>query len=160
MTALKLLCITLYLKLLYWFRVLVSRSETTYKILFTPGYEAFRFRVGNWRAWRVYELARRRVPAYKKFLEQAGNPRIRTNGFIVDFSALPITDKESYVKKYSIEDRCLDGVIPAKGVMVDESSGTSGTANNWLRGSEERGAVKFALQTAIHFLSAASKSFS
>ena len=151
MTTIKLVIISIYLKLLYYFRALVSQSETTYKILFAPGYESSRFRIGNWRAWRAYKLARKNTPAYKKFLE-GKEVRIRVPGLDVDLSSVPIMDKESYIKKFSIEERCVDGKIPTTGVVIDESSGTSGTANNWVRGTGERHAVKFALQTAIHYL--------
>ena len=41
-------------------------------------------------------------------------------------SQLPVMTKENYVKKYSIEERCYDGRIPAAGVVIDESSGSSG----------------------------------
>lgn len=152
MTNIKLFIIRIYLHLLKWFRALLSQSETTYKILFMPGYEESRFRIGNWRAWRAFERARKETPAYKKFLGAHENIRIGVKGLDVDLSSVPIMDKESYIKKYSIEERCLGGAIPTSGVVIDESSGTSGTANNWVRGKEERAAVKFALQTAIHYL--------
>ena len=54
--------------------------------------------------------------------------------------------KENYVKKYSIEERCYDGAIPATGVVIDESSGSSGVPNNWVRSPEEREDVKRILQ--------------
>src|SRR5258708_40275608 len=54
--------------------------------------------------------------------------------------------KENYVKKYCIEARCYDGRIPAAGVVIDESSGSSGVPNNWVRSAEERDDVKHILQ--------------
>lgn len=54
--------------------------------------------------------------------------------------------KENYVKKYSIEERCYHGHIPAAGVVIDESSGSSGVPNNWVRSAEEREDVKHILQ--------------
>jgi phenylacetate-CoA ligase len=47
-------------------------------------------------------------------------------------------DKESYVKKYSLERRVRGGRLPVKGVMVDESSGSSGQPTSWVRGAVER----------------------
>jgi phenylacetate-CoA ligase len=140
------------LALLRIFRKLISRSDETYKLLFTPGFERFRWRVGRWRAWLALERARREVPAYRDFLAGHGNPRVRLDGLDPDFSVVPPTDKESYVRRYSIEERCRGGRIPAAGVVVDESSGTSGAANNWVRGPEERKEVKQALQVAFHHL--------
>ena len=134
------------------FRKLVSRSDETYKLLFTPGFEGFRWRVGRWRAWLALERARRDVPAYRAFLAERDAPRVRLNGLDPEFSAVPPTDKESYVRSYTIEERCRGGRIPSAGVVVDESSGTSGAANNWVRGPEERREVKQALQVAFHHL--------
>ena len=54
--------------------------------------------------------------------------------------------KENYVKKYGIEERCYHGRIPAAGVVIDESSGSSGVPNNWVRSAEEREDVKHILQ--------------
>jgi phenylacetate-CoA ligase len=134
------------------FRKLVSRSDETYKLLFTPGFEGFRWRVGRWRAWLALEHARREVPAYRAFLAEQGGTGVRLDGLDPDFSGVPATDKETYVRRYSIEERCRGGRIPPAGVVIDESSGTSGAANNWVRGPEERKEVKQALQVAFHHL--------
>lgn len=131
-------------------RLLLIRSEAGYRLLLAPGFEGFRWRVGRWRAWLALEQARRRVPAYRAFLAEHGNPRVRVRRFDPDLAAVPATDKESYVHRYSIEERCVGGRLPRAGVVVDESSGTSGTANNWVRGAAERREVKQALQVAFH----------
>src|SRR5919202_4609225 len=83
------------LALLRIFRKLISRSDETYKLLFTPGFERFRWRVGRWRAGLALERARQEVPAYREFLAAHGNPRVRLNGFDPDFAAVPPTDKDS-----------------------------------------------------------------
>ena len=140
------------LALLRMFRKAVSRSDETYKLLFTPGFERFRWQVGRWRAWLAFERARREVPAYHAFLAEHGGAAVRLNGLNPDFSDVPATDKDSYIRRYSIEERCRGGRIPPAGVVIDESSGTSGTANNWVRGAEERKEVKQALQVAFHHL--------
>jgi phenylacetate-CoA ligase len=49
-----------------------------------------------------------------------------------------VLDKDNYVKVYGIEERCIHGAIPAEDVVIDESSGSSGSATNWVRGSRER----------------------
>jgi phenylacetate-CoA ligase len=121
-------------------------SEELYKLRFVRGFEALRWTLGAWKAWRVYELARRRVPAYRAFA--AGAPR----AFAADFAALPEMDKHSYVHAFPLEAQCLGGEIPRTGVVVDESSGTSGKPNNWVRGADERRAVKKMLNVALHEL--------
>jgi phenylacetate-CoA ligase len=128
----------------------LTASDRTYRLLFLPGFEGVRWRFGKWRAWRAYVHARRAVPAYRDFLAERGDPRVRARGLDPDLTAIAITDKENYVRRYSIEDRCTGGRIPRAGVVVDESSGTSGTPNNWVRGAEERAEVKQALQVALH----------
>jgi phenylacetate-CoA ligase len=105
-------------------------------------------RMGIIRAYRVYNLARRTCPAYRKFLDEAGCPRLV---FGQSLNILPQTNKENYVKKYSIEERCYGGRIPRHGVVIDESSGSSGTPNNWVRGPEDRADIKKLLQFSFAF---------
>lgn len=135
-----------------YFRSALSESEQTYKLLFLPGYEKTRWKIGKWKAWKTFEIARKNTPAYQDFIQKNMPTRIRMSGLDPDLTVIPATDKESYVKKYSIESRCVGGKIPTQGVVVDESSGTSGTPNNWVRGFKERAAVKYALQIALHTL--------
>lgn len=142
--------IFIFLKITKYFRSILSESDFTYKILFTPGYENFRWRVGKWKAWLVFQNARKSVPAYQDFIHKSKFKEVKIKGWDPDLTMIPFTDKESYVKKYSIEERCVDGLIPQKGVMIDESSGTSGSPNNWVRGTPERVAVKKALRFALH----------
>ena len=61
-------------------------------------------------ALSAFRLAAARVPAYRDFLRQHGvDPsRIRT---VDDFLTLPVTDKDSYLRAYPIEDLCLDGAF-------------------------------------------------
>lgn len=132
------------------FRRLLTSSEETYKLLFLPGFERARWRFGKWHAWMAHERARRSVPAYRAFLAEQGDPRVRVRGFDPDLSVIPVTDKVNYVSRYSIEERCRGGAIPPAGVVVDESSGTSGTPWNWVRGPHELKQVKQAMQVALH----------
>jgi phenylacetate-CoA ligase len=131
-------------------RLAATRRESTYRLLFVPGFERVRWLLGRWRAWLAVERARKEVPAYRDFLRAHGDPRPRARWLRPDLTGVPVTDKESYVKRYRIEERCRGGRIPAAGVVVDESSGTSGAPNNWVRGLEERREVKQALQVAFH----------
>lgn len=131
-------------------RRLATSSETTYKLLFLPGFEAVRWRFGKWHAWLAAERARKQVPAYRTLLDEHGDPRVRARGLDPDIGILPVTDKQNYVGRFSIEERCRGGAIPPAGVVVDESSGTSGTPWNWVRGPDELKQVKQAMQVALH----------
>jgi phenylacetate-CoA ligase len=88
-------------------------------------------------ALRAARQARARVPAYRQFLERHGwrdDPRLAPAERL---RRLPETDKDGYIKAYRTEQRCLDGRIPAVGTLIDESSGSSGTPYNWVRGAAE-----------------------
>lgn len=130
----------------------LASSENMYKLLFVPGGEAIRWRIGKWKAWRAFEKAKRQAPAYRDFLKRHKFETVAMKGWDPIFDAVPPTDKESYIKKYSIEARCHGGALPSAGVVIDESSGTSGSPNNWVRGPEERAAIKQGLQFALHHL--------
>jgi len=43
---------------------LLARNLDTHRALLAPGIERGRCMIGGWRAWRTFELARHRVPAY------------------------------------------------------------------------------------------------
>jgi phenylacetate-CoA ligase len=150
MTSLQRTLVFAALRVLRMLRLAVSRSERTYRLLFLPGLEGARWRIGRWRAWLAFEKARKGVPAYRDFLRDRGDPRPTSRRFSPNLSVVPETDKESYVRRYSIEERCYGGRLPRAGVVIDESSGTSGVANNWVRGPVERREVKQALQVAFH----------
>ncbi len=152
MTSIKRFFIFQFLKFAKHFRIVLSESEESYKLLFIPGYEKVRWEIGKWKAWAAFEDARKSTPAYSDFINTHGPIKIKMKGWDPDLFVIPPIDKESYIKKYSIEARCVGGKIPTKGVVVDESSGTSGTPNNWVRGPKERAAVKYSLQTGLHHL--------
>jgi phenylacetate-CoA ligase len=127
------------------------KSENLYKVLLIPHAENARWRIGAWRAWYNAVSAYRHVPAYHKFIDSHGGwPHIKTHRKLPTLELLPEMDKESYVKKYRNEDRCVGGVIPKFGVVVDESSGSSGTPTSWVRGPEERAVSKQLLQLTYH----------
>lgn len=93
--------------------------------------------LGGWRAVHAADVARRRVPAYRRFIEQLG---------VADRDLarlhLPPTDKRGYVDRFDLLDRCLDGRLPAAGLAIDESSGSTGKAYNWIRSRRERETVE------------------
>lgn len=122
------------------FRAPVLNDARVWAILGQPALQNVVRRVGARRARTIARQAERRCPAYRQFLAENGVTRGAS------FDSLPVTSKENYVRRYSIEDRCLDGCIPARGVVIDESSGSSGAPNNWVRGPGERAAVRRLLQ--------------
>jgi phenylacetate-CoA ligase len=126
-----------------WFvRWLLGARGKTYLVLYAPQLQRFLAFVGRVRAFAVFEKARRACPAYRDFLK-AENYKPQ-NGWKLE--NLPVMTKENYVKKYSLEERCYNGRIPAPGTVIDESSGSSGVPNNWVRNKAERDDVKRVLQ--------------
>lgn len=124
-------------------RNLLQTEPKFFALLGAPVFQPILARIGQLKAWEVYLKASRDCPAYRQFLKEQSAPVAKR---AEDLSMLPATDKENYVKKYSIEDRCHGGRIPSKGVVIDESSGSSGTPNNWVRGPAERNSVKTLIQ--------------
>lgn len=114
----------------------------TYLVLFAPRLQPFLAFVGRIRAFAVFERAGRTCPAYREFLK-AENYHANKNWKLEN---VPVMTKENYVKKYTIEDRCYNGAIPTPGTVIDESSGSSGVPNNWVRSQAERKDVKRVLQ--------------
>jgi phenylacetate-CoA ligase len=118
----------------------------THRFLFAKHIEGYRWRLGYWRAWRTYYRAMRKVPAYKRFVKANTKQLPSWNGWSLNLDAIPSMDKQNYIKKYSIEDRSYGGKLPTKGVVVDESSGSSGTPTSWVRGPYERMLIRLILQ--------------
>ena len=126
------------------------RRPALYRFLFADPLSDLRWRVGTWRAWVNFERAYRRVPAYRQFIdERGGPPRLQYRDGLPDLGVVPEMDKASYVRRYGHEARCLDGRVPRNGVVVDESSGSSGTPTSWLRGPHERSATRHMLQLSF-----------
>jgi len=90
------------------------------------------------RALRTARDAARRVPAYREHLERHGIDPSR----ISSLAELPETDKASYIDPHPLPTRCLDGRLPLIGTTIDESSGSTGTPYNWVRGAAERDHVR------------------
>jgi len=95
-------------------------------------------RLSRERAMETARHAARHVPAYRALLEERGRDPDR----IGPFSTLPETDKATYVDRWSLSERCLDGRVPLRGTTIDESSGSTGAPYNWVRGAEERRHVR------------------
>lgn len=130
---------------------LFTHSVHTHKVLLGPGIEPFRWLLGRWRAWRTFELAAKHVPAYKAFLAERGTASKLRPGkdLVAAYAAIPEMDKDSYIKKWTIPERSIGGRLPRRGVVVDESSGSSGTPTSWVRGKDERLATRQLLQVGF-----------
>ncbi|GAB2639859.1 phenylacetate--CoA ligase family protein [Nocardia goodfellowii] len=88
-------------------------------------------RVAAGHAEATCRLAALEVPAYRDFLRRSGAGKAkRLNDF-------PETDKSGYASRYDQESRCREGRLHRAGVIVDESSGSTGTPFNWARGPKE-----------------------
>lgn len=129
----------------------LTRGITTHSLLLGPGIEPVRWALGRWRAWRTFEMAAKSVPAYREFLAERGVPGKLTlkGGLAANFANLPEMDKASYIKKWSIKERSIGGTLPRHGVVVDESSGSSGEPTSWVRGPDERLATRQLLQVGF-----------
>ena len=127
---------------LWLIRRLISFDGRSYLLLFAPQLQPFLAWVARERSYAVFYKARRTCPAYQQFLK-AENYEEKD---VWKIENVPIMTKENYVKKYSIEERCFGGRIPAPGTVIDESSGSSGLPNNWVRSAEEREDVRRILQ--------------
>ena len=126
------------------------RRPTLYKVIYLDVFSGLRWRVGLWRAWLSFERACRDVPAYRDFVDgHGGPPKARVVRGLPDLSVLPEIDKSSYVHRYDHRARCVGGRLPRYGVMVDESSGSSGQPTSWVRGPDERAATKAMLQLSF-----------
>lgn len=118
-------------------------SWGTYRALFAP---VFSTRTRNWvartRASAAFFRARQTVPAYREFLREH-------DAFdATRFEDVPPMDKAGYIKRWPIEMLCQGGALPTRGAVIDESSGSSGQASNWVRGPSERASARRLLQFA------------
>ena len=118
-------------------------SWGAYRALFAP---VFSTKTRDWiartRASAAFFNARRRVPAYQEFLREHGALDVTR------FEDVPPMDKANYIKRWPIEQLCQGGRLPSRGAVIDESSGSSGQASNWIRGPSERAAARRLLQFA------------
>ena len=122
-----------------------SATTLLYRLLLVDAMEPLRWGISRHRAADLARRARKRVPAYRDHYRRSRRDDFRAS----TWDRVPVTDKESFVKRYRIEDRCWGGSLPTRGVTVDESSGSTGTPTNWVRGWDERMDTKQLLQLAF-----------
>ena len=136
----------LYVTLQDWVVWQLVKEEKIHKILLAPGIEGYRWRIGRWRLYRTLDSAKKKVPAYSAFYKahESKDPKIDKGG--LNLTGIYPMDKQNYIKKYSTSSRCWYGEIPRSGILVDESSGSSGTPTSWVRGADERRAIRQLIQ--------------
>ena len=110
------------------------------------GFEQIRWQLGRLGVWVRFQSAARNVPAYAALLERDGIKRPKS---MIGLRSIPAMDKNNYVKAFSLESRCVGGRFPSSGMMIDESSGSSGLAMNWVRGVAERDANRRTLRFGL-----------
>ena len=130
--------VLLYATLLRLFKKPFLCLDITLKLLYVPGFNRLRQFNAAANAYAVFIYAKKNVPGYKVFLQSKAFSAPSFNGLVPNIHEIPFTDKENYVKQFSMEERCVNGKIPRQSVIIDESSGSSGTATNWARGKKER----------------------
>lgn len=127
-----------YAYLIELYRRSLMISTRTMFLIYAPKFNWFRRFNSTARTYAEFLKAKRRIPAYRDFLKQQGFKKMTFNGLMPKLDTIPIMDKVNYVKVYSIDERCNYGKMPYKDVVIDESSGSSGTPTNWVRGKVER----------------------
>ncbi|GAA1031788.1 phenylacetate--CoA ligase family protein [Virgisporangium ochraceum] len=99
-------------------------------------YRPWMGRFARLHAFMTCQFAALDVPAYADFLRRRG-----WTFRYFDLSTYPETAKDTYVRAYPEEQRCWHGRFEVTGSVVDESSGSSGTPFNWVRGRRELNTV-------------------
>ncbi len=119
-----------------WFFIGLIRLIDMMQGSVLKNYSVFSFLVGHasqtygakacwYRAIKEFLIAYKKVPAYQEFLQEKGwSPKTKDAKEI--FLSLPVMDKPNYILPYPIEARCLNGEFFQEGVVIDESSGSTG----------------------------------
>jgi phenylacetate-CoA ligase len=130
----------------------IDVGPSVHKIFLAPQVGNFRVFLGKIRAVRVYRYALRRTPAYKDYMSKQNykGPHIGVGG--ASLNDVPEIDKTSYIKQYYLTEKLTNGVLPKSGVMLDESSGSSGKPTSWARGAKERRFTRRIIQVAFRHL--------
>jgi phenylacetate-CoA ligase len=102
---------------------------------------------------KIFNLAAKSVPAYKKFLEDSDYKSAKHTLVSTDWQNIPTMNKSNYISKHSINDLSVGGDIYNQGKIISLSSGSSGKATFWPRGihQEIEGAYLHELLLTSHF---------
>lgn len=87
-------------------------------------------------AFKLFKEMSKRVPAYKKFLkENKINPDKIKN--FKDTLSIPVIDKETYLKKYELQELCWDGIFDKSSWVISSTSGSTGESFYFPRTDEQ-----------------------
>lgn len=141
-----------FVAVLDWIIWVVDVGPSVHKFFLAPQVGSFRVGLGKVRAVRVYRHAAKYVPAYRDFLAKQNYAEPKIGAFSVSLNGVPEMDKTHYIKKYYLTEKLWNGRLPKSGVMLDESSGSSGKPTSWARGRKERRFTKRIIQVAFNRL--------
>ncbi len=82
-------------------------------------------------ALKSFQIVAERVPAYKDFLKKHSVDSTKITTYEA-FQEVPLTDKESYLMQYPLDQLCLDGNLSQTNI-ISSSSGSSGKPFYWPR---------------------------
>ena len=106
--------------------------------------EGFWFRIGRRKAIASYNLANKKVPAFKHFLSKDKSPKQR-------FCNAPLTDKNNYIQTYPFNERITSSSF-SKIHSYTKSSGSSGKPTYWPRFGETDVATSKAFNFIFEYL--------
>ncbi len=136
--------------IIHWYEDYILKDyERTKRFLTGSDPEVLQI-ISERKALKAFKRAARKVPAYKKFLKQHKLKARKVKNTEL-FEIIPETDKKNYVKKYSYEERCINGKFPKAG-NIDESSGSTGTPTNWIRNKKEEEMLIKEIQFGIRYV--------
>jgi phenylacetate-CoA ligase len=131
----------LFIRVIDYVQAGILKSYPLFEFIVSRAPQKYGARACCYRAFKEFLIAYRNVPAYKDFLDRSGwTCAIRDANEL--FKTLPVTDKLNYILPYPTEARCLHGKFLAEGVVIDESSGSTGIPYNWVRSQREREITK------------------
>ncbi len=131
---------------LLWY---IDTGPSVHRVFLSPHIGNFRVIAGKIRTVRTYDKARKQVPAYRDFLDKHPHNKPVVGWSHTNLGDIPEIDKTTYIKPYSLVDKLYNRDLPKRGVMFDESSGSSGKPTSWVRGPKERRCIQRVMQVAF-----------
>ncbi len=149
-------CFVLLIKLIDMLQDGILKNYTLFAFVVGHAPQKLGAKACYYRAFKEFEIACRTVPAYRKFLERSGWSCKSAVSHDI-FQSLPLTDKPNYILPFTTEERCLNGEFFHQGVVIDESSGSTGIPYNWVRSEQERELVKKVIGVYLRYCFGAEK---
>ena len=114
-------------------RKIIMSDEILMQLIFMPGINKLRNFNSLAKAYLEFQK-QKKCSAYKQFLKDKDLTKLVSKVSNPDWNSE--IDK-NYINKFNLESRCEHGELPKKGLIIDESSGSS-NPTNWVRGETER----------------------